>query len=72
LERVGGFEACLSINALDVIEKCGLPGAITTVSVALDVVERFEKHVRVLLLLQILPKSFDFLQQITEKLHRLM
>ena len=62
MERVGGFEACLSINAFDVIEKFGLPGAITTVSDALDVVERFEKVVRVLLLLQILPKRFEFLQ----------
>jgi len=62
LERVGGSEACLSINAHDVIEKFGHHGATGKEVNALDVVERFEKLVRVLLLLQILPKRFEFLQ----------
>jgi hypothetical protein len=50
------------MNAAGAIEKSGLPGATFTDLNALDVVERFEKLVRVLLLLQILPKSFDFFQ----------
>jgi len=43
MARVGGFEACLSIDAAVVQEKFGLPGATSMDPNALDVAERYEK-----------------------------